>query len=394
MKDFFLPFKGVFCRVEPLAFDGTLSFLECLAKLQDYANKLNANITAINNLIEAIETELEGKQDTLTFDTTPTDGSNNPVTSNGIFDALAGKQNTLTFDTTPTDGSNNPVTSDGIFDALAGKQNNLTFDTAPTNGSTNPVTSDGIFDALAGKQNELTFDADPTENSRNPVFSGGVYNALVNIETEVSHLQPETFTYDNVNQRTTTDKTFAQLVAAYNLGKPIIAVRSISTTGGDVVIRAYMTPVMFDNNSIFAFTTSIVDGFEQIVETWILTSADQVRNSRAIYATEASMESQIQDTLDASTDYTNSREQAIREDFTNKFFDVHVSSIVSPVLPSGVTYAIINEKAANGCVVRMHFLDAGMWLYYTDVCAFMGYDAGNDSTIVAKIAQDGTISFA
>lgn len=32
-----------------------------------------------------------------------------------------GKQNALTFDSTPTDGSTNPVTSDGIYDALSGK---------------------------------------------------------------------------------------------------------------------------------------------------------------------------------------------------------------------------------------------------------------------------------
>ena len=189
MKDFFIPFKGVFCRVEPLVFDGTLSFLECLAKLQDYVNKLNANITAINTLIEAIETELEGKQDTLTFDTTPTDGSNNPVTSNGIFDALEGKQDTLTFDTEPTNGSTNPVTSDGIFDALAGKQNTLTFDTTPTNGSTNPVTSDGIFDALEGKQDNLTFDDVPTDGSANPVTSNGVYAANVGLVGYVNSIK-------------------------------------------------------------------------------------------------------------------------------------------------------------------------------------------------------------
>jgi len=40
--------------------------------------------------------------------------------------------------------------------ALNGKQNSLTFDNTPTNGSTNPVTSDGVFDALALKQDTLT----------------------------------------------------------------------------------------------------------------------------------------------------------------------------------------------------------------------------------------------
>ena len=41
-----------------------------------------------------LDTALETKQDTLTFDDTPTDGSNNPVKSNGIYDALATKANT------------------------------------------------------------------------------------------------------------------------------------------------------------------------------------------------------------------------------------------------------------------------------------------------------------
>ena len=58
------------------------------------------------------------KQDTLTFDTIPTEGSENPVESGGVFNALATKQDTLTFDSNPTKGSNNPVSSDGLYTAL------------------------------------------------------------------------------------------------------------------------------------------------------------------------------------------------------------------------------------------------------------------------------------
>ena len=47
MNKFFLPFKGVFCRVQPIAFDGTLSFLELLNKLQYYVNQLYENINAV-----------------------------------------------------------------------------------------------------------------------------------------------------------------------------------------------------------------------------------------------------------------------------------------------------------------------------------------------------------
>ena len=59
-----------------------------------------------------------------------------------------------------------------------GKQNALTFDTAPTEGSTNPVTSDGIKAALDDVQNSLVLDDTPTTNSSNLVKSGGVKSAL------------------------------------------------------------------------------------------------------------------------------------------------------------------------------------------------------------------------
>lgn len=41
------------------------------------------------------------------------------ATTTQLTNGLAGKQNTLTFDTTPTEGSSNPVTSGGIYSAFA-----------------------------------------------------------------------------------------------------------------------------------------------------------------------------------------------------------------------------------------------------------------------------------
>jgi hypothetical protein len=75
------------------------------------------------------------------------------------FDTLY--QGTLTFDNTPTNGSTNPVTSDGVFDALTLKQDNVTLTTTGTSGAatlvgatlnipqyqsvlTNPVTGTGV----------------------------------------------------------------------------------------------------------------------------------------------------------------------------------------------------------------------------------------------------------
>ena len=82
------------------------------------------------------------------MDSTPTENSNRPVKSGGIYTALAGKQPTLTFDMIPTEGSENPVESGGVFNALATKQDTLTLDSNPTKGSNNPVSSDGLYTAL------------------------------------------------------------------------------------------------------------------------------------------------------------------------------------------------------------------------------------------------------
>lgn len=107
----------------------------------------NGNITG--QLVTLAE---GGIQTVLTFDTTPTANSANPVTSGGIKTALNTKQDTLTFDTTPTTGSVNPVTSGGVKTALNTKQDTLSFDSVPTDGSSNPVTSNGVYDGLATKQ--------------------------------------------------------------------------------------------------------------------------------------------------------------------------------------------------------------------------------------------------
>jgi len=97
---------------------------------------------------------IAGKQDKLT--PVQMDAVNSGITSArvAIYDSYAaGKQDTLTFDNTPTNGSSNPVTSDGIYAALGTKQDTITVDAVPTSGSANPVQSGGVYDALAEKVN-------------------------------------------------------------------------------------------------------------------------------------------------------------------------------------------------------------------------------------------------
>ena len=76
---------------------------------------IQSNITELNTAKQNTYSA-----DATQWDTTPTSGSTNPVTSGGVKTALDNKQNTLTFDSTPTSGSANPVTSGGIYSAFDG----------------------------------------------------------------------------------------------------------------------------------------------------------------------------------------------------------------------------------------------------------------------------------
>lgn len=52
-------------------------------------------VNAVDSNEDSLETSIQGKQDTLTFDSTPTENSTNPVTSGGIYYALQGVSSTF-----------------------------------------------------------------------------------------------------------------------------------------------------------------------------------------------------------------------------------------------------------------------------------------------------------
>lgn len=124
-------------------------------------NEVKAEVgTKVNMAI--LTAVLAAKQNKLTFDSTPTYESSNPVTSNGIATELASKEDKssvgdkATLETTEKGtivGAINEVVGEvaTISEALDGKQATLTFDEAPTASSTNPVTSGGVLTALTGK---------------------------------------------------------------------------------------------------------------------------------------------------------------------------------------------------------------------------------------------------
>lgn len=80
-------------------------------------------------------------------------------------------------DTTPTENSDAPITSGGVYTALGTKQDTLTFDTAPTDESTNPITSGGVYTALSNlvKYKDVTVNTSTNGYEAPSSTAGGVY---------------------------------------------------------------------------------------------------------------------------------------------------------------------------------------------------------------------------
>lgn len=110
------------------------------------------NHTHEQSEVTGLTTALSAKADKLSAGTSGSiviaDTEGNLGRSNTTLNDLQGK---LTFDSTPTASSTNPVTSGGVKTALEGKQDTLTFDATPTLNSTNPVTSNGVHVAIEEK---------------------------------------------------------------------------------------------------------------------------------------------------------------------------------------------------------------------------------------------------
>lgn len=160
---------------------------------------LNAILKGMLSAVDA------AKEDTLTFDLTPTEDSTKPVTSGGVYDALEAAAQavatTLTnyYTKTQADSLLSAKADDADVVHLTGnetiagaktfsdticigngidmngtKVEDLGTPTADTDAATKKYVDDG----LATKQDTLTIDATPTDGSDNPVASNGVYDGL------------------------------------------------------------------------------------------------------------------------------------------------------------------------------------------------------------------------
>ena len=83
-------------------------------------------------------------QTEITVDNVPTAGSNNPVKSGGTYTALQGKQDTLVSGTNIKTINGSPILGSGNIEV----QTSIDVDESPTEGSDNPVSSGGVYDAI------------------------------------------------------------------------------------------------------------------------------------------------------------------------------------------------------------------------------------------------------
>lgn len=172
------------------------------------------------------------KQDTLTFDTTPTEGSQNPVTSDGIQKAIAAK--TVDFSNYPTkngtgatgtwpisisgtatkasqdsngkvitdtylkkmgDTATGDITAPNFIGHLKGNADTATKATQDADGNAIADTY-ATKTELSGKQDKLIFDTNPTANSTNPVTSDGIKKAIDAKTVDLSGYQTK-LTFDS-----------------------------------------------------------------------------------------------------------------------------------------------------------------------------------------------------
>lgn len=137
----------ILVSTEPFTDDGWKLFFEGSYLTEHQSLAAYAKTADVNAALAAyasktyVDAAVTGKQDTLTFDNSPTANSNNPVKSGGVYTALQGKQDTLTFDTEPMIGSPRPVKSGGIYTALQAKADKANLAAVATSGSYNDLSN-------------------------------------------------------------------------------------------------------------------------------------------------------------------------------------------------------------------------------------------------------------
>ena len=179
-----------------------------VSNLSDTVSDIDNDVTTIQGQITTIQGTLNNKQDELTFDSAPTAGSTNPVTSegiktyvdnnvpsivegNGIDVSVSGTDTTIACDFGAVESTNTtkPVTGAAIKTAIDNATPNIVAGGGiSVQSSEGSVTVNGNYTATApltvtngtgtAKVIAASFDTTPTASSTNLLSSGAVKTAL------------------------------------------------------------------------------------------------------------------------------------------------------------------------------------------------------------------------
>ena len=226
------------------------------------------------------------------------------VDATGVISASGGLS-TLSTVTAGGDITSGGDIEDGSGNVLSAKQDALTFDSAPTDGSTNPVTSDGIYTALDDKQNAITAGtglefnaAGDTLNHSNSVTAGTIgsssassgatvavpyatYDAQGHIKTKGTH----THTINSLAADAISSGTFAAAriptLAATKIEPIYYQARgsgNVTTTAGEQIqVPLVTTGALYDGSGLSIASSGIK-----------ITTAGRYRISGAVYIGSAS----------------------------------------------------------------------------------------------------------
>ena len=200
-----------------------------------------------------------------TIDSSPTQGSNNPITSGAVYTGLDGKVDKSTAVTGVKGNSESTYRTGNVNITKANVGLGSVVDTGdsatPVENGTTKFTTGGAYTELAKKQDVLTFDTAPAASSTNPVTSNGIKTAIDNAETNAKNLANATGTLaiDHGGTGATTDKAAQNnLLGSMNQATDdltddtqfVFKYGTPSDSNGALCNRTAQYPVKYFNNRI------------------------------------------------------------------------------------------------------------------------------------------------
>jgi hypothetical protein len=117
-----------------------------------YYNNSSDASTSLNTTLDGLASDVSGKEDALTWDSTPVDSSVNPVTSGGLYTALNLKASQSDMSAAESDIST-------LQTDVAGKYDSADIVDAVTDSNMNAITSNAVYDMAVTKASQADMTA-------------------------------------------------------------------------------------------------------------------------------------------------------------------------------------------------------------------------------------------